>query len=177
MKEKIIMIILAFLLVCGVYHGGKNHWESHQTDTGKMREGLPEKSDRQKDTQRVQPKNSLEMAGAVQKENEEETEDTVSDGQIPKIKVTGLDGETLEKMEITQNEVSEALGDWTRSHGYSGVSGAAFCGSLRISELESKYSMDCQLFMENQGNGVFPEENVIVTMDYYKDKGRFYFHD
>lgn len=93
------------------------------------------------------------------------------------MEISGLSDEMLSVMGITKKNVSDALKKWTQENGFSSATGAEFSEPMWIRFSESKYSLDCTLILSNQGTGIRPaEENLTITMDYFKGKNLIQFH-
>lgn len=120
-----------------------------------------------------------------EEEKKEETEDKKvsaesekeSDNEELEMEISGLGEEQLKILGVTKKELASKLKKWTLKNGYSSATGAVFQDMMWIRFSEKKYSIDCKLIFENKGNGLQPENaNVMISVNYYKDKKAFYFH-
>lgn len=108
---------------------------------------------------------------------EAEEEDAAKEEEKLPMKLTGISDESLQVMGIKKKQIADALYEWTRSNGYTSATGAVFFDPMTVWFSDSKYSMDCQLIIGEEGNGISQgDEKLMVTMDYFKNEEVISFH-
>lgn len=143
-----------------------------QPKTGKQEE---EKAESKREEESIP--SDEEEPGQEEGESIEQTEqEFVQEG----MRITGYTKEMEKVMEVQAEEVAEKSRNWLDKNGYSGAVGLAFYDTIKITQSEQKYSVECQvLFETGNGNGLQEEKeskDTVLTMDYYKNRGLFQWH-
>ena len=152
MKKRIIIVIAAMVILCGILTGIGIILSDQKPE--KQSEEKPEKVEQE-----------------LESEPEKQEEEPLS------MDLSGLNEDALSMMGISKKEVADALRTWTQEHGFSSATGAQFLEPMLVRFSEEKYSMDCQLIFADGGNGIQPEDaQNKLTMDYFKEKKLLQIH-
>lgn len=172
MKKRIIIVIAAMVLLCGILKGIGIILSIQKPE--KKSEQNPEKVEQELQTKSEEtpenPKQKME-------ETELESEPKKQEEEPLSMDLSGLNEDALSMMGISKKEVADALRTWTQEHGFSSATGAQFLEPMLVRFSEEKYSMDCQLIFADGGNGIQPEDvQTKLTMDYFKEKKLLQIH-
>ena len=167
MKKRIIILIAAMVILCGVLTG-----------IGiLMSVQKPEKKSEQKSEKVEQELQTKLEEKQETPETQESKEQQKTEEEPLSMELSGLNEDALSMMGISKKEVADALRTWTQEHGFSSATGAQFLEPMLVRFSEEKYSMDCQLIFADGGNGIQPEDvQTKLTMDYFKEKKLLQIH-
>ena len=172
MKKRIIIVIAAMVILCGVLTGigilmsvQKPEKKSEQKSEKVEQELQTKLEEKQKNPKQETP------------ETQESKEQQKTEEEPLSMELSGLNEDALSMMGISKREVADALRTWTQEHGFSSATGAQFLEPMLVRFSEEKYSMDCQLIFADGGNGIQPEDaQTKLTMDYFKEKKLLQIH-
>lgn len=158
----IVLIIVA--IVIGAFEGyqlytadnTKNKKEefSISEDTSKQEDGSYEDVDYEEEIDET--------------EETDETEDTVD------FRIEGLNEETYELLDTTEEDLAKLLYEWTQNRqDYGTAVGVSFYPECEINIIDQKYTLSMKTIV---GEGFYPEASRTIILDYYKTSGQYDIH-
>ena len=172
MKKRIIIVIAAMVILCGILTGIGIILSDQKPE--KQSEEKPEKVEQELE---IKSKETQENTKQEMEERELESEPEKQEEEPLSMDLSGLNEDALSMMGISKREVADALRTWTQEHGFSSATGAQFLEPMLVRFSEEKYSMDCQLIFADGGNEIQPEDaQTKLTMDYFKEKKLLQIH-
>ena len=172
MKKRIIIVIAAMVILCGVLTG-----IGILMSVQKPEKKSEQKSEKVEQELEIKPKETQENTKQEMEERELESEPEKQEEEPLSMDLSGLNEDALSMMGISKREVADALRTWTQEHGFSSATGAQFLEPMLVRFSEEKYTMDCQLIFADGGNGIQPEDvQTKLTMDYFKEKKLLQIH-
>lgn len=105
--------------------------------------------------------------------DEENNEETLEESPVD-FKIEGLNEETYELLDTTEEELAKRLYDWTKNEqDYGTAVGVAFYPECQVNLVDQKYTLTMQTII---GEDSYPEESRVITLDYYKTQGNYDIH-
>lgn len=104
----------------------------------------------------------------------EETEETEETDEAEDFIIEGLNEETYDLLNTTEEDLARLLYEWTHTtQDYGAAIGVSFNPDCQINIMEQKYSLSMKTIV---GEDSYPEESRVVFLDYYKSSGQYDVH-